>query len=669
VDRKLRFRPTGGNCSPFTNTGILMTSRRLPILLTLAIAFSLPTATIAREYAPRVVSEHNADAYSMKTFAEFHRWRDLKNDAKARAVFEYLTDKQTGLYPMGAGAWEGADSTYDFGLVRDPVKMINVYPIGFCDVFGPVMAGIWEDAGFGPARTVDLPEFSHVTAEVFYADKWHYLDLDLRATFIKADGSLASLAEAQRDDSLWTRKNGPRFFPMDDLARTRETYRKTQPRHRYGVHQSGHTMDFVLRQGETFTRWWKPQAARWHHHASYDKDEFRKKLIARDPLGPKSKHASFTVHTYGNGRFVYVPNLTSTSTDFDDGMEYADNVETEHSGLTLQEKGEGYVVFEIRTPYVIVPSVGKPEKKEDDVDASVIEIDADRATIEISLDNAATWEPQKITKWPARLDLTKRVAGGYGYLLKIILKGEPGKAIIRSLKITTWVQLAPASLPALRQGSNRLRFRSGDHHGLNTQVVEIRPDVTNEIELGKYLVRPAGKYDPKHRSARLQGDFVIRVAAPPGKTISWFSAGGSFQTHQQQAAKNTRNAMAYAVGRPANFRAFYRADIPRDVEHWHYNAQREVRLEKPTETVYLRYTGSPAVNAIRIYAHCLETTPRPETPIQITHTWREAGERKTFSTQLDQQGEYSIEVVGEPQNESIELAVPSGEKRDKERGR
>src|SRR5262245_2236404 len=34
----------------------------------------------AHEHAPRVLSPHTADAYSMKTFAEYPRWRDLKGD-------------------------------------------------------------------------------------------------------------------------------------------------------------------------------------------------------------------------------------------------------------------------------------------------------------------------------------------------------------------------------------------------------------------------------------------------------------------------------------------------------------------------------------------------------------------------------------------------------------
>jgi len=47
---------------------------------------------MAREYSPRVVSPHNADAYSMRAFREFHRWRDLQNDELAWEVYKYLVD-------------------------------------------------------------------------------------------------------------------------------------------------------------------------------------------------------------------------------------------------------------------------------------------------------------------------------------------------------------------------------------------------------------------------------------------------------------------------------------------------------------------------------------------------------------------------------------------------
>ncbi|MGH7226114.1 MAG: hypothetical protein ACRELF_23105 [Gemmataceae bacterium] len=58
----------------------------------------------AREYAPCIVSPYHADAYSMKILAQFPRWRERNNNARAWEVYRYLVDPQTGLFPLGQGA-------------------------------------------------------------------------------------------------------------------------------------------------------------------------------------------------------------------------------------------------------------------------------------------------------------------------------------------------------------------------------------------------------------------------------------------------------------------------------------------------------------------------------------------------------------------------------------
>ena len=69
-------------------------------LFLVALAAAPPAA--AREYAPRVLAPSTADAYSMKPFAEFPRWRDLKDDARAWEVYRYLADPRTGLDALKA---------------------------------------------------------------------------------------------------------------------------------------------------------------------------------------------------------------------------------------------------------------------------------------------------------------------------------------------------------------------------------------------------------------------------------------------------------------------------------------------------------------------------------------------------------------------------------------
>jgi hypothetical protein len=614
--------------------------------LVVALASSVSRATAA-EHAPRVLSPHNADAYSMRTFAEFPRWRDLNDDAKVYEIYKYLADPRTGIFPMGAGAWEGHDPVYEFGYVRDPVKMINAYSVGYCDMLGPTVAGIMQDMGIGPARTVNLPGWEHVASEVFYAGKWHYLDLDVRAVFRRPDGSLASLAEAQRDDSLWRGGNTPLFFPLDNLETTRRVYATTSVQVRHGVNTGGHTMDYVLRQGETFTRWWQPQGGRWNHHEAYNKRPFPRDLLEREPRGPKCKHPSFTIHKHGNGRIVYAPDLTERSSDFADGVHEARGVRPGPAGLM----GQGYAVFEVRSPYVIVPRVGDFDTTEDDAEASVVRLEGSGVTPAVSVDNGLTWTA------PAALDLTPLVAGRYDYLLRLDFAGAD--AVLRALEITTWVQIHPASLPSLRKGTNAMRYVTGDHYGLETQVVEIRTNGSDREDFFKHLAEPPRDFDPNRISSRARGPFTARVSAPPGRKIAWFSGGGSFAALQGDEAPRTANAMAWSTDRAGPFVEFYRASVPAGQSHWHYNADVEVKLPVPTETVFIRYTGDPGVNNLRIYAHCLADAPARRPPVSITHAWREGSLRKSRTVHLEGPGPYEITTEADPVDEYVELAVPS----------
>jgi len=627
-------------------------SARSPLLA--ASLLCAATALPAVEYAPRVLSPHRADAYSMKTFAEYERWKDLEADVKVHEIYKYLADRRTGIYPMGAGAWEGSDVMYDYGFIRDPVKMINVYPVGYCDMLGPTMAGVMQRSGAADdARTVNMPGYHHVFAEAKLGDRWAYLDLDIRAVFPKADGTLASTEEARRDDALWQRESGPFFLPMDRVQKVRETYRKHGVEYRYNVHMGGHTMDYVLRRGETFTRWWQPQGDRWHHHESYNKGH-RPKIIERAPRGPKCKHGEhFTDWTRGNGRFQYQPTLSSAD-DVADGIYDANNVAAGADGLSAQEEERGFVVFEVRSPYIIVPLVEDYKNPDDDHGASVVEIAGESVTASVSLDYGKSWSDVAFSEGSA--DLTAHAAGRYQYLIKFDIEPD---GVLKELAIDTWVQAHPASLPALREGENQMRYVTGDHHDQQTRVMEIRPFANDRDELLKWCAVLPKDYKPERKTSRIRGDFVVEVPAPPQTEIAWFSAGGNFQTHQRGGAAKTDNRMAWSTDLEGDSQEFHRSEIPTYQSHWHYNADVEVMLEEPSETVYVHYHGNPGVNNIRIYAHCIDRRNRPDAPVQIRHVWKQGGEQQEHSETLDGEGAYQITCEGDPENVLVELSVPS----------
>jgi hypothetical protein len=418
-------------------------------------------------------------------------------------------------------------------------------------------------------------------------------------------------------------------------------------------------MDYVLRQGETFTRWWKPQQGRWHHAEVYHTTDWLRKLIEQEPRGPKPNHRHFTIHNHGNGKFLYRPNLTADSSDFADGAYDARNVRPGANGLTLAAPGDGFAIFEVRSPYIVVPLVGHTDTDDDDREASVVEIDGAGFSLALSLDNGSSWQPIGASGSPDAIDLTSHVSGRYGYLLKVDLRGKPGEAVVRSLVLTTWVQVAPASLPSLRRGVNRMEYRTGDHYGLRTRVLEIAPTAADPADLGKYVVALPAVYEPDQPTARMQGELVARIEPPPGAKIAWFAAQGSFRAHQRERAAETRNTMSYAVDTPASYREFYRAQVPADTDHWHCNAHEEVKLDAPANRLFVRYMGDPALNNFRVYAHCLDDSRRSDSPVTVVHAWRENGGLEIRRVALDDQGEYEIDVAGEPDDEFIELAVPS----------
>ena len=446
----------------------------------------------------------------------------------------------------------GRDPVYEFGYVRDPVKMINVYSVGYCDMLGPTMAGVMQDMGIGPARTLNLPGWGHVAAEVFYAGKWHYLDLDVRAVFRRPDGSLASLAEAQRDDSLWEGGNAPLFFPLDDLETTRRIYAATPVQVRHGVNMGGHTMDYVLRQGETFTRWWQPQADRWNHHEAYNKRPFPRDLLEQEPRGPKCKHPSFTIHTRGNGRIVYAPDLTDRSSDFADGAyDCTGACGRDRPGSRARATSCSRSVH----PTSSSPRVGDFDTTEDDAGASVVRLDASGVTPAVSVDNGLTWTA------PASLDLTPLVAGRYGYLLRLDFAGA--NAVLRAGDHHLGASSSRvAPLPA-----------QGDQRDARCDRRSLRPghasrrDSHERQRPGGFLQVPGGaapRFSTRGaRLSRARGPFTARVGAPPGRKIAWFSGGGSFTALQGDAAPRTANAMAWSGDREGPFIEFYRAVRPR----------------------------------------------------------------------------------------------------------
>ncbi len=629
------------------------------LLLLLLLLFALPAS--ADVLCPRVTSEHNADTSDLRRFRHHHDWKDKKEEELAVAMWRYLCDKETGLFHMNT-VNDGRDPWSEYSTVRDPVKLMNIYNVGYCGIFGPVLDGVFQGAGFENGRAFGVSGWNHCTTEIWYDGGWHYLDLDVRGALMKPDGTIASLAEARTHRDLWVdpvRRIEP-FFPKDgDKGKVFEIYRDSRIDYYYRWFQMGHVMDFRLRQGETFTRWWRPQGGRWHHLEAYNTG-FVRDLLEEEPVGYKSNHPDFSVWTQGNGLWRYEPDLTNASSDFEDGVRGVRNLGPGRDGLELDAAGSGEAVFEVFTPWIIVPRVGDLDEESDDTEASIVTLDAVRpVTVSVSVDHGRTWmEAATVQGGQGSVDLTRWVKGTYGFLLKLQARGRAGELVLRMMTVATWVQVAPISLPLLRRGVNRCRYDLGDRYDKLTVPMFVLPNVADPDDLRKYVLEMPGDYDLERKTARIRGDVILKLEAPEGTLVDWFTAGACFTTHQNREARNTDNRIAYAIDEPTGFKEVYKADVPTWVNHWRYQWDEDVCLEKPARVVFVKYTGKPAVNVLRATVH-LRPEKTPRKAIRITHAYEVGGKLVEKVVEMQEPGEYTVHVDGDPENVFVRMAVPS----------
>jgi hypothetical protein len=610
----------------------------------------------------RVTSEHNADTTDLQRFRQFAPWQDKTGNDLALAIWRYLCDYETGLYHFNE-ILERNDSFDEYATVREPLKILNVYNMAYCGIFGPVLDGILQGVGFEQGRSFGLQRWNHCATEVWYDGGWHYLDVDVRGVLLDDAGKVVSLRQAQENRRLWVTPPKPiePFFPNDpDKGKVFEIYHDSPVDYNYRWFQGSHTMDFSLRQGESFTRWWTPQGGRWHHLPRYSTTKWVRDLILEPPVGMKPNHRAFSRWNHGNGLFHYAPRLSAGSTDFQDGARGVRNLAPGEHGLHLVAAGDGEVVFEVFTPYIIVAKVNDLDDPNDDAEASVVTLEtALPVALAVSLDHGRTWQHAgTVSNRKGSVDLTRFVNGTYGYLLRLSTSGAAKQAAITSLSIDTWVQVAPISLPRLKRGVNHLRYDVGDRYGLRTVPMLVTPDTSNRSDLEKYLVALPEDYDPHRDTCRIQGDAVLRLAAPAGMKIAWFSVGATFRTHQGALAGQTNNAIAYAVGAPQDFQEVYRASVPTWVNHWRYNWDTDVRLDRPAETVYVKFHGDPGLNVMRACLHLLPPGP-PRTAVRITHAYRIDGQPREETVELAEPTAYTIDCDGDPENVSITIGVPS----------
>jgi len=134
------------------------------VIIFLILSAAMTSISTAKVACIRLTSEHTADMTDLMRFRQFHEWKDKTGNDLAIAVWKYLCGYETGLYHFNK-ILEGRDTFDEYATVCDPLKILNVYNMAYCGIFGPVMDGIFQGIGFEQGRSFGVELWNHCATE------------------------------------------------------------------------------------------------------------------------------------------------------------------------------------------------------------------------------------------------------------------------------------------------------------------------------------------------------------------------------------------------------------------------------------------------------------------------------------------------------------------------
>jgi hypothetical protein len=618
---------------------VLLMLRRFVLLAMAASSLS------AQVYSPKLLGEGQPDSTNLAAFTQtMYRTAGAHTDReRAEAIWRFfLTDGRF----VAPGFWYHiAGWTYEepSGEVLDPIKLLNSYGFGLCYHVAPLLEAVFKAGGFTDARCWFLT--GHTVAEVFYDGAYHYFDSDLMGYNTPGIGSfrgksVSSVHDIERDPQIILGKlAGPKsvipgtvdspWYPADlragaigELAALFSTTddNRLYPYPRYA---SGHNMAFVLRRGESLTRFFQPEEpglfylpyvwdGRSWREFPQESDEFH----IRTADGPRSQKDS---RMWATGRIDYTP------------PECADLVET----------------IEMPSPYVIIDARFSMRA---DIEAG------SSVRIETSVDRGLHWDVAAERKGPFHGDWNVQpkefaksqhghltaVSGSYGYLFR--LTRSDVNSHVKQLHLTSRIELNPRSLPAVRVGQNHFHFSSGEAiERVNIPApLQSAPlhDLKIADEQGQRLLYPAGK----------SGYVLYKLETNTG-ALTGFDVGARFLDMPDGIAPNkltaeTRQSTIRTTNGPASLAWSLNPNGPFQ-ELWHYSRAIEWRDRQPidrllrwpevfrevrdlppgTQCVYVKFaTAGPALDSIRLALY--RTAALSAGTVELEQVWTERGTQR-----------------------------------------
>ena len=426
----------------------------------LAAGDAVPLGTI------KVVNDRAPDCSSLKSIVQTVTRGCKTDDQRAIAIYNFCRyDYYHHAYPSEPGGISA-------------LKLINVYGWGLCGGQHTVMAALWDAAGY-KWRYRGWSNPGHTTVEVFYNDRWHYLDTFLKfycwmpdpqapvcrghtggrtiasQEDIKANPSLVTDAfvmdqgrkvcyhRNNRLDYVGEKVNSaaPAFMVCGDtlhgvLSGVRSSRNAGSGRGWGGIRFDGpdYSTDVNLGAGYALTLDWSKTDDAFYfrgrdkgpYHTCGDKD-YRNCPAIGPLLEPYAVGGQ--ARTWSNGTLTFRPDFRNGA--FLASLHQAENVAWRGGALHPKEPAQpGVIVVEMASPYVVAKASG--------------EITSPGATIEVSAD-LKSWTPVEPD------ELAPKVTGKYRYYVRVTFR-KP----VTAMALTSIVQHNQEALPYLAPGRNQI---------------------------------------------------------------------------------------------------------------------------------------------------------------------------------------------------------------------
>ncbi len=627
------------------------------LLFASAAVLLAPPPTSAQVHGPNLTSEHTPDLYDLEICVKSIIKPRMTQKERAMALWHAYSRQ---MYHWNNPVEYPLIKAGQYNDVTDPIRLMNVYGYTLCFCSAEGMEALWRKSGL-EAREFGLP--GHVSNEVWFEGRYHYLDAEFKGYLKRTDGVIASVRECGLNPTglVVSARTPDGLFPL-----TRYPFRSYLSKmvfagllddgpSWYASHraQSGHVMHISLRPGECYYRSWDNAGkfvndyTRWIEPGEFGTMDCR--------YGPKELEGP---RSFGNGVVIYEPDLTTATEEFERGVFSTRGLAKTKSGLTVAGGSlEGECVFRVQVPYVICGRPARIEDPETVSDAALLTLQGTgRVGVEVSIDNGKSW--RSAGHGPGRIDLTRFVERRYGYQIRLLL--EPG-SVVTGLRADTYFQLAQAALPNVARGENRMTFRLRD---AGEMVEWIVPTWEGE----KAFVDSAWRLDnicwtgswtravePADRTR--EGSVTFEIKAPPGKALTRLTAdvGGSMNNTGEHVPED-RIELFGAAGDPRDFRLLGTVQAPPYGEHWTRRlgvAMSFPRNQGAVRRAYLKIRMFSKVRAalsdlcIRYFFDDEKPRPAPVEKLVITHGWLEGGQLKSFEKSGIKPGESYVVTTGE----------------------